>query len=65
MLILKRDHFIGEKNLQQELHMAFTVTVMKEKIQAGIQKKNSTPSIKNSIDMNHFKITAIGETKIE
>lgn len=64
MLILKRDHFIGEKNLQQELHIAFTVSY-EGKIQAGIQKKNSTPSIKNSIDMNHFKITAIGETKIE
>lgn len=39
MLIFKRDHFIGEKNLRQQLHMAFTVTVMKERSRVVFERK--------------------------
>lgn len=41
MLVLKRDHFIGEKNLQQELHMAFTVTVTKERSKLVFKRKTA------------------------
>lgn len=42
--------------------MAFIVTVMKER--SRLVFKRNALSIKNSIDKNHFKITATGQTKV-
>lgn len=64
MLILKRNHLFRREKLTSTTAYGFYSNSYEGKTQVGIQKKNSTLSTKNGLDMNYFKITATGETKV-